>query len=40
MDKGWDEPVGLPTEIVPLLRPFDNYVGRSDMVFLIIALSV
>ena len=28
-DEGWDEPVGLPTEIVPLLRPFGNYVGNS-----------
>ena len=28
-DTGWDEPVGLPTEIVPLLRPFGNYAGNS-----------
>lgn len=28
-DEGWDAPVGLPTEIVPLLRPFGNYVGNS-----------
>jgi cobalt/nickel transport protein len=28
-DVGWDTPVGLPTEIVPLLRPFGNYVGNS-----------
>lgn len=28
-DVGWEEPVGLPTEIVPLLRPFGNYVGNS-----------
>ncbi len=28
-DTGWDAPVGLPTEIVPLLRPFGNYVGNS-----------
>lgn len=28
-DEGWGEPVGLPTEIVPLLRPFGNYVGNS-----------
>lgn len=28
-DVGWDEPVGLPTEIVPLLRPFGNYAGNS-----------
>ena len=28
-DEGWDEPIGLPTEIVPLLRPFGNYVGNS-----------
>ncbi len=27
-DQGWDEPVGLPTEIVPLARPFGNYVGN------------
>ncbi|MCK5323015.1 MAG: DUF4198 domain-containing protein [Desulfobulbaceae bacterium] len=28
-DEGWDEPVGLPTEIVPLLRPFGNYAGNA-----------
>lgn len=28
-DVGWDEPLGLPTEIVPLLRPFGNYAGNS-----------
>jgi cobalt/nickel transport protein len=28
-DRGWDQPVGLPTEIVPRLRPFGNYVGNS-----------
>ncbi len=28
-DEGWNEPVGLPTEIVPLLRPFGNYAGNS-----------
>ncbi|MEN8200689.1 MAG: DUF4198 domain-containing protein [Thermodesulfobacteriota bacterium] len=28
-EDSWDEPVGLPTEIVPLLRPFGNYVGNS-----------
>ena len=28
-DTGWDEPVGLPTEIVPLTRPFGNYAGNS-----------
>lgn len=28
-DEGWDNEVGLPTEIVPLLRPFGNYVGNS-----------
>jgi cobalt/nickel transport protein len=28
-DEGWDEPVGLPTEIVPFLRPFGNYAGNS-----------
>ncbi|THB67269.1 MAG: DUF4198 domain-containing protein [Desulfovibrio sp.] len=27
-EEGWDEPVGLPTEIVPLLRPFGNYAGN------------
>jgi cobalt/nickel transport protein len=28
-DEGWDEPMGLPTEIVPFLRPFGNYAGNS-----------
>lgn len=28
-DEGWDEPMGLPTEIVPLLRPFGNYAGNT-----------
>jgi cobalt/nickel transport protein len=28
-DEGWDEPAGLPTEIIPMLRPFGNYAGNS-----------
>lgn len=28
-DEGWDEPVGLRTEIVPMLRPFGNYAGNA-----------
>lgn len=28
-DQGWDQPLGLATEIVPLLRPFGNYAGNS-----------
>lgn len=28
-DVGWDKPVGLPTEIVPMLRPFGNYAGNT-----------
>lgn len=28
-DEGWSEPVGLPTEIVPLLRPYGNYSGNT-----------
>ncbi len=28
-DAGWHEAIGLPTEIVPLLRPFGNYAGNS-----------
>ena len=28
-EEGWDEPLGLPTEIVPLLRPFGNYAGNT-----------
>jgi len=27
-EKGWDEPLGLKTEIVPLTRPFGNYAGN------------
>ena len=27
-EEGWDEPAGLKTEIVPLTRPFGNYVGN------------
>ncbi|WP_461210160.1 DUF4198 domain-containing protein [Desulfocurvus sp. DL9XJH121] len=28
-DEGWDEPVGLKTEIVPMLRPFGNFAGNA-----------
>lgn len=28
-DTGWDEPLGLKTEIVPLLRPFGNMAGNT-----------
>ncbi|HFQ91168.1 MAG TPA: DUF4198 domain-containing protein [Desulfobulbus sp.] len=28
-DEGWDRPIGLKTEIIPLLRPFGNYAGNS-----------
>ena len=28
-DQGWDVPVGIATEIVPLTRPFGNYAGNS-----------
>ncbi|MBU0680952.1 MAG: DUF4198 domain-containing protein [Proteobacteria bacterium] len=28
-DSGWDEPLGLATEIMPLTRPFANYSGNS-----------
>ena len=28
-EQGWDKPLGLPVEIVPLLRPFANYAGNS-----------
>lgn len=28
-DAGWEEPVGLPTEIVPLTRPFGNWAGNT-----------
>ena len=27
-EEGWDEPIGLKTEIVPLTRPFANYAGN------------
>lgn len=27
-EEGWDEPVGLKTEILPLTRPFGNYRGN------------
>ncbi|MFU2207450.1 DUF4198 domain-containing protein [Solidesulfovibrio sp. C21] len=27
-EDGWDEPVGLPAEIIPLSRPFGNYVSN------------
>lgn len=27
-EDGWGEPLGLPVEIVPLLRPFGNYAGN------------
>lgn len=27
-EEGWDQPVGLKTEIVPLTRPFGNYAGN------------
>ena len=27
-EEGWDEPLGLKTEIVPLTRPFGNYRGN------------
>ncbi len=28
-DQGWQTPVGLPMEIIPLTRPFGNYGGNS-----------
>ena len=28
-DEGWDQPTGLPTEIIPLTRPFGNYAGNT-----------
>jgi len=28
-EEGWDQPLGLATEIVPLLRPFGNYAGNT-----------
>lgn len=27
-EDGWDEPLGLPVEIVPLTRPFGNFTGN------------
>lgn len=27
-EDGWEAPVGLPVEIVPLVRPFGNYAGN------------
>lgn len=27
-EEGWEEPVGLKTEIIPLTRPFGNYAGN------------
>lgn len=27
-EEGWDEPLGLKSEIVPLTRPFGNYAGN------------
>lgn len=28
-EEGWDQPAGLPTEIIPLIRPFGNYAGNT-----------
>lgn len=28
-EEGWDVPLGLPAEIVPLTRPFGNYTGNA-----------
>ena len=28
-EEGWDQPVGLPVEIVPLSRPFGLYAGNA-----------
>ena len=28
-EDGWDEPLGLKTEIVPLTRPFGNWAGNT-----------
>ncbi len=28
-EEGWDRPLGLKTEIVPLTRPFGNYAGNA-----------
>lgn len=28
-EEGWDRPVGLKTEIIPLTRPFGNYAGNA-----------
>lgn len=27
-ENGWEQPIGLPVEIVPLSRPFGNYAGN------------
>ncbi|MBR4741666.1 MAG: DUF4198 domain-containing protein [Desulfovibrio sp.] len=27
-EEGWDTPIGLPIEIVPITRPFGNYAGN------------
>jgi cobalt/nickel transport protein len=27
-DENWDTPMGLPTEIIPMTRPFANYTGN------------
>lgn len=29
MEDGWETPIGLPMEILPLTRPFANYSGNS-----------
>jgi cobalt/nickel transport protein len=28
-EDGWDEPAGLPSEIIPLTRPFGNWAGNT-----------
>ncbi|MBM9603918.1 DUF4198 domain-containing protein [Desulfopila inferna] len=28
-NEGWSEPIGLPTEIIPLMRPYGNYAGNT-----------
>lgn len=28
-EEGWDEPMGLATEIIPMLRPFGNFAGNA-----------
>ncbi len=28
-EEGWDQPVGMKSEIVPLTRPFGNYAGNT-----------